>query len=123
MSDDQLFDDSVVAAMADDLDPALIPHLLETFEQEIATRYTTMLGAVQGGHADLTRLLDQAHALKAAAATYGATLLEQWCLEVETAARTGNASKARTLVPEMKPVVDATRSAVSARQRGYQMDF
>jgi two-component system sensor histidine kinase/response regulator len=85
--------------------------LLDRFLQDAAQRLAGMAGAVSDR--DATTVEQQAHALKGAAATFGAVRLARLSAEMEGAAR--DLATARALLPQLEAALADSRTAFGTR--------
>jgi HPt (histidine-containing phosphotransfer) domain-containing protein len=88
----------------------VVKALVEAFVADMRRRVAACAAAAQGG--DLAGLLDQAHALKATASTYGAMALHHAVVAIETAGRGGDAQGCLALAGRLPTLVEPTEAAL-----------
>lgn len=117
MSELLLLDQSVVDQLRDDVGEDALEMLMTAFRKEISSAAELLRGAFEAD--DLDQLEIRAHALKSAAATFGAARLSGACLAVETAAREGlDHSTLETHLDTLILAIAATMSAFGWSEEG-----
>ena len=108
-----LLDDSVLKELEQDVTADLLPNMVKTFVVEVRRRLPGLEKAVLDG--DMRVVADEAHALKGAAGTFGASALQAAAIEMELAGKQGSAEIAAAHLPSLAAVARDTLGLMEKR--------
>jgi two-component system sensor histidine kinase/response regulator len=108
-----LLDDQVLCTLREDLPPDLYPGVLTTFVEDARRRLVAMEAAVGAG--DLVAVSREAHAIKGAAATFGALSLQAAAAELESAGKGDRLEAIRAGLPSFIQVARDTITLIEQR--------
>lgn len=103
-----IVDHAVLKQMAEDTDPSMMPELISIFITQARERFAAILEAAEAN--DITRVEDEAHALKSSAATFGVMRLHQLARDLEAAGKAQDA----TFIAQNAPNITAEGEAAIA---------
>jgi HPt (histidine-containing phosphotransfer) domain-containing protein len=108
-----LLDDEVLRALQEDLPPDLLPGAFKTFVEDARRRLPAIEAAVRSGN--LAAVGPEAHALKGAAGTFGASALQAAAAKLEAAGKDGHEELARAGLPSLIQVAGDTIALLEQR--------
>jgi len=97
-------------------DEEFLRTLYGAFIDDLPNKFNTLDEAIAGG--EFKKAQQAAHSLKGAAATVGAVSLRDAALEIEMAARDGDADKINTLYPGLRDKAGRTLKEMSLALKG-----
>jgi HPt (histidine-containing phosphotransfer) domain-containing protein len=112
-----LLDDKVLHQLEEDVTSELFPGMIETFMAEVRRRLPDIEKAVEKG--DTRAVGSEAHALKGAAGTFGASGLQAVALELEQAASEGRADIVGARLPSL---LAAARDTLEVMERRFGIE-
>lgn len=112
-----ILDLDILAQMAHDTGPELMPGLIDIFTAQAVTRFDAILAAAKAN--EMSELENQSHALKGSAATFGTMRLHQLSANLEQAGANGDADFIAANINKIKTEGEAALSELAIAQKKY----
>jgi CheY-like chemotaxis protein/HPt (histidine-containing phosphotransfer) domain-containing protein len=112
-----LLDDKVLHQLEEDVSADLLPGMVKAFIAEVRRRLPDIESAVEDG--DMKSAASEAHALKGASGTFGASVLRAAALELEQAAIEGRAD---VLGARLSSLLGASRDTLEVMERRLEIE-
>lgn len=111
-SDQPILDRSVLTQMAADVEPALMPQLIQAFMAEMRDREGRMVTQARADSLEAVRA--EAHSLKSSAAAFGCLALSALCTDLDSRGKAADWAGLKRRTEALPAAIDAAEAALTA---------